>query len=47
MGAHTRNTEQKCFRRKKIGEVKLKLLREKQSREFKCINITKLEVILC
>lgn len=47
MGVHTCNTEQKCFRRKKIGELKLKLLREKQSREFKCINIAKLEIILC
>lgn len=47
MGVHTRNAEQKCFRRKKIGELKLKLLREKQSREFKCVNIAKLEIILC
>lgn len=47
MGVLTCNAEQKCFRREKIGELKLKLLRAKQSREFTGINITKLEVILC
>lgn len=36
-----------ALERRKTGELKLKLLREKQSREFTGINITKLEVILC
>lgn len=45
MGVHTCNTEQKCFRWKKMEELKLKVFREKQSRELKCVNIAKVEVI--
>lgn len=47
MGVHTCNTEQKWFRWKKMEELKLKVFREKQSREFKCMNISKIEVIFC
>lgn len=45
VGVHTCNTEQKCFRWKKMEELKLKVFREKQSRELKCVNIAKVEVI--
>lgn len=45
MGAHTRNSEQKFFRCKKMEELKLKVFREKQRREFKCMNIAKIEVL--
>lgn len=36
VGVHTCNTEQKWFRWKKMEELKLKVFREKQSREFVC-----------
>lgn len=45
VGAHTRNSEQKFFRCKKMEELKLKVFREKQRREFKCMNIAKIEVL--
>lgn len=45
VGVHTCNTEQKCFRWKKMEGLKLKVFREKQNREFKCMNIAKIEVI--
>lgn len=45
MGAHLCN-EQKCFKRKKMGDLKINLLSEKQSRAFKCTNIAELEVVL-
>lgn len=45
VGVHTCNTEQKCFSLKKMEELKLKVFREKQSRDFKCMNFAKMEVI--
>lgn len=44
---HTCNTKQKYFRWKKMEELKLKVFREKQSREFKCMSIAKIEVFFC
>lgn len=46
VGVHPCNNEQECFKRKKMGELKINLLSEKQSRAFKCTNIAGLKVAL-